>query len=219
MQISCPGNMAVHVEKVIKGEYDIPYNVSSPVILDIGSNVGSFAAWAIARWPTCFVHCYEPLPSNFAFLQRNLGDLEGQRVRLNNFAIGNPANTRLYLGKNNCGEASFYDMGEQSTDWVEVETKSPEILPRAQILKMDTEGSELDILSRMTVIDFDAVMLEYHSEDNRRGVDKLLGEYVLVGGEITCLNRGVLKYLHRRLLLTASLSTTISTSRVIRGSP
>ena len=31
-------------------------------------------------------------------------------------------------------------------------------------------------------------------------VDQLLDEYVLVGGEIRCLDRGVLKYLHQRLL-------------------
>ena len=49
-------------------------------------------------------------------------------------------------------------------------------------------------------IAFDAVLLEYHSEANRRMVDPLLDRYVLVGGEIRTVDRGVLKYLHRRLL-------------------
>lgn len=49
-------------------------------------------------------------------------------------------------------------------------------------------------------IAFDAVLLEYHSEANRRMVDQLLDQYVLVGGEIRTVDRGVLKYLHRRLL-------------------
>jgi hypothetical protein len=37
--------------------------------------------------------------------------------------------------------------------------------------------------------DFDAIMLEYHSETNRRTVDALLRDYVLVGGHIRHLHR------------------------------
>ena len=32
-------------------------------------------------------------------------------MSLHNFAIGDPSLKRLYLGRNNCGEASFYDVG------------------------------------------------------------------------------------------------------------
>jgi hypothetical protein len=35
--------------EVLAGEYDIPYRHKAPVILDIGANVGSFAAWALKR--------------------------------------------------------------------------------------------------------------------------------------------------------------------------
>ena len=101
------------------------------------------------------VHCYEPLPDNFALLKKNLGPLDGKSVSLNNFAIGDPSLKRLYLGRNNCGEASFYDVGEQSTASVEVETRAPSVLPKAQIVKIDTEGSEIDILGRMTSFDFE----------------------------------------------------------------
>ena len=44
--------------------------------------------------------------------------------------------------------------------------RAPSVLPKAHIVKIDTEGSEIDILSRMTSIDFDVIMLEYHSEAN-----------------------------------------------------
>ena len=173
MNIECPATMRRHVQKVLGGEYDIPYRHNSPVILDIGANVGSFAAWALKRWPGCYVHCYEPLPDNFALLKRNLGQFEGRSVSLYNFAVGDPSLTRLYLGRNNCGEASFYDIGEQTTDTVEVETRAPSVLPKAQIVKIDTEGSEVDILARMASLDFDAIMLEYHSEANRRKGERL----------------------------------------------
>jgi FkbM family methyltransferase len=129
MNIECPATMRRHVQKFLGGEYDIPYRHNAPVILDIGANIGSFAAWALKRWPGCHVHCYEPLPDNFALLKRNLGQFKGRSVSLHNFAVGDPSLTRLYLGRNNCGEASFYDIGEQTTATIEVETRAPDVLP------------------------------------------------------------------------------------------
>jgi FkbM family methyltransferase len=200
MNLICPPTMVAHAQKVLKGEYEIPYQHPRPVILDIGANIGSFAVWAIGRWPGCLIQCYEPLPANFELLEQNLANVEGATVTLHNFAIGNPARTRLFLGKNNCGEASFFDLGEQTAESVEVVAKSPDVLPRANILKVDAEGSEIEILGGIETIDFDAVLLEYHSDQNRREADALLRDYLLVGGEIRGLHRGVLKYLHRRLM-------------------
>jgi FkbM family methyltransferase len=205
MNIECPATMRRHVPKVLDGEYEVPYRATRPVILDIGANVGSFAAWALERWPGAHVHCYEPLPDNFALLKKNLGSLEGQSISLNNFAIGDPSLKSLHLGRNNCGEASFYDVGEQTTATVEVETRAPSVLPKAHIMKIDTEGSEIDILSRMASIDFDVIMLEYHSKANRRKIEELLADFFLVGGEIRCLHRGTLKYFHQRLIQAAGL--------------
>ena len=125
MNLSCPPSMAAHAQKVLRGEYDIPYQHPHPVILDIGANIGSFAVWASQRWPGCVIHCYEPLPANFELLERNLAHLQGSTVVLNNVAIGNPDHTRLFLGKNNCGEASFFDLGEQTSESVEVVTRAP----------------------------------------------------------------------------------------------
>jgi FkbM family methyltransferase len=203
IMINCPPGMAPHVQKVANGEYDLPYQHPNPIVLDIGANVGGFAAWASHRWPGSFIHCYEPLPENFAWLEKNLAPLGG-RVQLNNFAIGDPAHTRMRLGLNNCGEGSFFDLGEQSSEFVEVTTKTPSVLPQAQILKLDAEGAEIEILGGLPEIQFDAIVLEYHSEANRRRVDELLAHYVLMGGEIRCMGRGVLKYMHRRLLAADS---------------
>ena len=75
-------------------------------------------------------------------------------MSLNNFAIGDPSLKRLYLGRNNCGEASFYDVGEQSTRPSRSRRRAPSVLPKAQIVKIDTEGSEIDILGRMASLRF-----------------------------------------------------------------
>jgi hypothetical protein len=57
----------------------------------------------------------------------------------------------------------------------------------------------------MASIDFDVIMLEYHSEANRRKIEELLADFFLVGGEIRCLHRGTLKYFHQRLIQSAGL--------------
>jgi FkbM family methyltransferase len=198
MSLVCPPSMVAHAQKVLRGEYDLPYEHPGPVILDIGANIGAFALWAVGRWPGCRLHCYEPLPANFELLRRNLAHLPADRVSLHPFAIGDPSRTRLFLGRNNCGESSFFDLGEQSGESVEVLTRSPDVLPRADLIKVDAEGSEVEILAGLGAIDADVVVLEYHSESNRRRVDALLADYVLVGGQVRCPHRGVMKYVHRR---------------------
>jgi FkbM family methyltransferase len=159
----------------------------------------------------------EPLPDNFALLTRDLGQFAGSSVSLYNFAVGDPSLTRLYLGRNNCGEASFYDVGEQTTATVEVETRAPDVLLKAQIVKIDTEGLEVDILTRRASLDFDAVMLEYHSEANRRKVEELLGDFSLLAAKSRPVPR-TLKFLHRRLVEAAGcLRQDVSRSQLPTG--
>lgn len=199
MNLHCPPSMRYHAEKVFSGEYDLPYQNSVPTILDIGANIGSFAIWAHHRWPNCFVYCYEPLPDNFDMLEKNLMQVGMSNFRIENVAVGNPSHTQLHLGKHNCGEASFFNMGEQSEQCVHVKTIAPRSLPKADMLKMDVEGCEVEILERLPSITYDAVMLEYHSDQLRRLVDELLMDYVLVGSEAHNKHRGIVKYLHKRI--------------------
>ncbi len=72
MQIVAPASMSPHINKVLQGEYDVAYTATAPIVVDVGANVGSFAVWALHRWPDSIVHCYEPVPSNFDLLRRNL---------------------------------------------------------------------------------------------------------------------------------------------------
>lgn len=50
------------------------------------------------------------------------------------------------------------------------------------------------------------ILLEYHSDANRRKVDELLRDFLLVGGEIRHLHRGTLKFLHRRLFAATDIA-------------
>jgi FkbM family methyltransferase len=204
INIRVPPAMVSHLQLIQRGEYDVAYDHPRPVILDVGANVGGFAVWALRRWPGCELHCYEPLPDNFELLQANAGILRDagvpNKIHVHNFAIGDPVHTQIFPGRNNCGEASFFELGEQQRNSVAVVTQPAQVMPPAQILKLDTEGCEIEILSGLASIDYDIVLLEYHSEKNRREADGLLRDYALVGGYARCLHRGILKYMHSRLI-------------------
>ena len=154
-----------HCLEVFQGCYDVPYDPPSPpTVLDIGANVGAFALWAQKRWPGCAIHCYEPSPRNWPLLQRTLS---GENVFLHNVAVSNHyAVQAVYRGTFNCGEDSIVlSYGEGDLGVAEVVGTSD--LPRADVLKIDTEGSELEILSGLIrsrrMRNFQAVMLEAHS--------------------------------------------------------
>ena len=146
--------------------------------------------WALGRWPGCPLHCHEPLQAILGPLRKNLGRLERSRVRLHPRAIGRPGWRRLDRGRNNRGEAGFFDLGEQTVEWLEVDVRPPEVLPPAQVIRLDTDGAEIEVLVGLTLIDFDVVLIEYQSEANRRAADARPADYVLRGGSVRSPHHG-----------------------------
>jgi FkbM family methyltransferase len=198
IHVNCPAPMRPHVRRVLTGEYDVAYEHPSPSILDIGANVGGFALWALKRWPNSFVYCFEPLPGNFEYLKSNLSRFS-TRVTLYQCAVGMFLHQQLYLGKHHNGESSLVDIGEQVEQSVPVEVRHPGTLPSAEIVKIDVEGTEIEILQGLN-LDFQIVILEYHSDLIRREADRLLSDYVLVGSKAQWANRGIVKYLNKKCI-------------------
>lgn len=196
----CEPQMQSHIEKLFDGEYDVPLFGHGLTILDIGANVGSFAIWASHRWPGSLIHCFEPHPKTFELLKKNLASYP--RIGYFDWGIGTPGMRPLYDGINNCGEATLYRNAVTSEVGQHVEIKSPLTLPKADILKIDTEGCEIEILQPL-IRDgrrYKAVMFEYHNKDNRRIADLLLKDYTLVSNQINGNpHLGVSCYLHNSI--------------------
>jgi FkbM family methyltransferase len=194
-----PDNMITHIAKIFNGEYNIGYNNASPVILDIGANIGGFARWANCRWPNSKIHCYEPVKNTFEMLKMNTSDI--LNIDINNVAIGKKKEKKkIYYGKNNIGEASLIQGVEQREDGETIDVFPGSKLPKADIVKVDTEGYEVEILS---VISFqpDIYLIEYHSADNRRFIDSHLSDYTLVSLEMRDHNYGIAKYAKKSLFI------------------
>lgn len=195
--LRCPPDMHGHVLEVLNGGYDVPGLEfdAPPRILDLGACVGDFAVWAAHRWPGAIIACFEPNPKAFALLEDNL---RGTGVALHQAAVRAIAGSApLYFGRQNLGEATFYGTETHTAGSVLVECASAMNLSDCDVLKIDTEGCEVEILREYLRRDGlpRAILLEFHSEEDRRHIDVILGGlYSLVRGRIAHAGMGTLCY-------------------------
>lgn len=195
---SCPTDMVHGIQAVMNGEYDVPVKFAKPpLIVDIGANVGGFTVWASRRWKGAKLVCYEPIPDNFAMLKANVEAFKID-AELINAAVVHGMPGVMFRGLNNCGECSFFDLGEQRT-WakrVKVETVAPSSVPKCDILKIDTEGCELMILEGYKHQPR-IVLLEWHSIQDRKLLKELLiaKGYRLLEETPFCAERGIQKFI------------------------
>ena len=187
--------MIGHIGKIFNGEYAIG-QISNPYIIDIGANIGGFAVWAHEYFKNPKIDCYEPIKANYELLRQNI---EGTDIAIRNVAIGaKDEQRRMYYGLHNCGEASLYHGEEQQTKGELVKVMSAQHLPRCDIMKIDTEGAEIEILENL--VNFPSVFLiEFHSAYDRRRIDQLLLDYTLIEATMRGHNYGILKYVRTEL--------------------
>jgi FkbM family methyltransferase len=139
--------------------YDLTFDQSAPVIIDIGANSGLFALRIKQLYPSARISCYEPFPPNFAQLQNTIAINRLEAVTPLQKAVGaRPGRAKLFIHKRNMGGHSFYVSETLNTDYVDVEVVDlPSILGELQqgvdLLKVDCEGAEFDILMGLTAAD------------------------------------------------------------------
>jgi FkbM family methyltransferase len=193
-QFNCPVDMIPHCRKVLDGEYDIAYEGEGPLILDVGANCGAYTVWAKLKWPDAQIDCYEPVESNYELLLSNIVGLSYIVPHMS--AVGDPELDKIYVGKHNAGECSQYKGAEQTDNVIEIDVTTPESLVSYDIVKLDCEGAEVYILTRLDLSETKFVTYEYHSERNRRACDALLCDqgFTLIGMTLTAQGYGVAKY-------------------------
>lgn len=150
----CPPDTLIVFAQVLQeyGFESLP-DLKAPVVLDIGANVGAFSWAARRRWPDARVFAYEPHPVTFALLQDNVAEWQ---VEAHQAAVVHPKTTetvRLFEGKNATTEASIRDdvrwphLSQDLEHWHHVPALDADTLPPCDVMKVDTEGSEVEIIT------------------------------------------------------------------------
>jgi len=199
------GIKADHCADVLEGSYDIPYNPEKPpTILDLGANIGAFTKWAIKRWPGATIHCYEPHAGNYRLLCKTVASLGEQNIVTNNQAVlDRDGEGDLSLIGFNRGEFSLCFDRNNPNQLQKVAITHAKHLPKADILKIDTEGAELIILSALQAEgrlgEFKAIMLEYHNNSYPAYFECMLGDagFVLQAHAKHLESRGEMKWMRK----------------------
>jgi FkbM family methyltransferase len=126
---------------------------AAQVVVDIGSNIGISALYFLTRNPVCRVWLYEPVPRNVERLRANLTGYE-DRYTLREAAVA-PVAGRLSFGVEESGR--YGGVGVETGRTIEVDGAGIndvvgevlESVPAIDVLKIDTEGSELAILAAL----------------------------------------------------------------------
>jgi FkbM family methyltransferase len=145
-------------------EYGLVLAPAPVTILDIGANIGAFALRVHAQWPKAMVRCYEPVEENYQTLVKNISSCA--KIRAYRFAIrGFNGADKILIGDEGvtCG---FHQLGRQTKVTEKVMCVDAAKIPSAELVKIDTEGCEVEILSRLDLAKTRALVVEYHRPED-----------------------------------------------------
>ncbi len=124
--------------ELVRGSYPVPLFTPKSIV-DAGANIGSFSIHASRYFPKARLTCYEPDPSNFVQLKRNLSL---NRIEAQMEPVG--------VWSKNC--TLFYHAQTSETGYVDelppghpIPCMLPAIGPECW-LKIDVEGAEYEVL-------------------------------------------------------------------------
>jgi FkbM family methyltransferase len=127
---------------------------NTDTILDIGANLGYYTVLGAKLAPEGVVHAFEPDPENYSLLQRNCELNNCRNVVLHNMALSNHrGQATLFRSRHNAGDHRLSDLeGHDAGIAVQIETADAILadLPRADIIKCDTQGAEAAVMEGLS---------------------------------------------------------------------
>jgi len=149
----------------------VSFESSPRLILDIGANIGAFALRAHNQWPNAGILCYEPMPPNLDRLRENVSPDYGTVFP---YAIRGTSGVReIYIG-DMFVTSGFVKGPRQTSQKIAVQCMAAADLPAADLVKIDTEGSEVEILRGLNLSATSIIMLEHHSKADAKLIKGIL---------------------------------------------
>lgn len=158
--------------ETFNGAYDFMLDGTGLTILDVGANVGAFALWAMRRFPYSKIVCYEPIPRLFMVLKDNV-DFYG--IETNMKAISTEEDLTLCVDYS-VPDAAGKDFKLQGAniEQIKVDTVHPKDVGCFDLIKINTEGAEVDIVPNLDLSKTHVVMVESHSDSKRRFIEDFM---------------------------------------------
>lgn len=185
------------IQKKKKAEYYIPDIANPTIILDIGANIGITAIWMASKFPSAKIFCFEPMQDNFNILKKNIEPYKN--IAAYNFGLGATTNyVDIYANEEieNMGGFSLHQLdndgenfGTEGSVYAKIEIRnaadfiSELNITTIDIIKIDTEGSEYDILTSIpqsTLSNTQWIMGELHGVKNFETL-RLLDKWFSIG--------------------------------------
>ncbi|MFV0420816.1 FkbM family methyltransferase [Oleidesulfovibrio sp.] len=180
----------------------------NPVVVDIGANVGLFSLYIHLNIPAAIIHSFEPSASLCGAMRANLAGCAN--VHVHSVALADhDGQACLHLNTSKAGQSSLKDVSaEQAAGWVDEEvcvrdagTMFDELgIDSVDILKLDTEGSEIEILQSMghRLEAVKHMFVEYHSDADLSIIRTLLENFTELSHDRRGEGVGVLRLMHKR---------------------
>ncbi len=204
------GNASKHIYNILSGQ-DYPIlncHFKPDCIIDIGANIGATALFFTKVYPGVDCFCYEPSPSTFTYLEKNTNQVP--EIKVFNYGLSNELRTvKLYTGTSQCLQNSLHPSIEVTNEFefAQIQPASAELEEilngKRALVKIDTEGCEVPILEDLENLlkHIDILYLEYHSEEDRRTIDRVLSDHFsLCHSMASIVHRGNMMFLSQRLL-------------------
>lgn len=122
-------------------------------VLDIGANAGQFSGPFHKAFPTAVIHCFEPVAATFARLSRRFED-DGQ-VHCHNLGLGSrEGEADIFVNPDDTESSLVTHYGAYREETVKLSTVDAfcqrQGLEQVDLVKIDTEGFELEVLKGAT---------------------------------------------------------------------
>lgn len=158
--------IVIFQEIFIQKEYKIKADLKHKVVLDIGANIGLFSLWMNSQYENLNLYLFEPDPTTFQILKRNI-----PTATINQLALSNKEETAILTSYSYASGFNSLDPGvNQKTNnmkwplsmfinWITKEQKQHRVhtqrmdhyltqnnIPHIGLCKIDVEGLELAVL-------------------------------------------------------------------------
>ncbi len=165
-------------EIFINAEYHFESDKPDPRIIDCGANIGMAVIYFKTLYPDCSIIAFEPNPSTFRLLEKNIGQNGLRNVIAHNIGLANEEGSIDFYPGSHLGSltGSIHSSRSDREHMLTIETRKLSGFlkdERPDLVKIDIEGAETEVLKDLdstgTVNNAHRYSIEYHHRMKHTG--------------------------------------------------